>query len=170
MRENGKIELDEAIEQLGASIRESNRAMLESASVAGEHGLRFVWSLFSPHLTGPAMASAEVIEANLRATRTLLEQSERQREALRTIVSESAKNYVDLAYAPLDYFVAQGTDGGAANGLPLEDYDRLSVSEVSRKLDGLSPDEVRRIRAHEKRNKNRDTLIDELDRRLQTVS
>lgn len=103
MRENGKIELDEAMEQLGASIRESNRAVLESASVAGEHGLRFAWSLLSPYLIGPAVTS-EIIEANRRAARTLVEQSERQREALRTIMAESVKGYVDLVYAPLDYF------------------------------------------------------------------
>lgn len=165
MRENGKIELNEAMEQLSASIRESNRAVLEGASVAGEHGLRFAWSLFAPYLTGPA--ASEIFEANRRVARTLVEQSERQREALRTIAAESARGYVDLVYAPLDYFVPHG---GSGEGLPLEDYDRLSVSEVSRNLDRLSPDEIRHLRSYEKRNKNRDTLIGELDRRLQTVS
>lgn len=169
MRENGNIELDEAMGQLAASIRESNRAVLESASVAGEHGLRFAWSLFSPHLAGPPSPSG-IVEANRRAARTLVEQSERRKEALRTIVAASAKGYVDLMYAPLYYFVDDGARDGSGDDLPLEDYDNLSVSEVSRKLDGLSPDEVRRLRAHEKRNKNRDTLIDELDRRLQTIS
>lgn len=50
--------------------------------------------------------------------------------------------------------------------LPIPDYDELSVRGAKVKLDALSADELRRIRAHEEENKKRKTLIHEIDRRL----
>jgi len=50
--------------------------------------------------------------------------------------------------------------------LPIPDYDELSVRGAKVRLDALSPDELRRLRAHEEKNKMRKTLIHEIDRRL----
>jgi hypothetical protein len=50
---------------------------------------------------------------------------------------------------------------------PLKDYDDLSVEEVKKKVRGLSDAEVEEIHAHEQRNKNRKTLIEALERRLE---
>jgi hypothetical protein len=46
----------------------------------------------------------------------------------------------------------------------------LSVDQISRKLDGLSTEELGKVREFEKRNKNRETLIDQLDRKIKTNS
>ena len=54
----------------------------------------------------------------------------------------------------------------ASSEVPIEGYDELSVEEVTPRLDGLSEAELRRVRAYEQRNKNRETLIAEMDRRL----
>jgi hypothetical protein len=44
------------------------------------------------------------------------------------------------------------------------DYDGLSVAEVSRRLEGPSADELKKVRKVGKHNKNRETLIDQIDR------
>lgn len=44
------------------------------------------------------------------------------------------------------------------------------MDEVTSRLDGLSEAELRRVRNYEQRNKNRETLIAEIDRRLAATS
>jgi uncharacterized protein (TIGR02271 family) len=54
--------------------------------------------------------------------------------------------------------------------LPVADYDNLTVEETKERLGGLSKDELRTIRSHEKKHKNRNTLIRWLDRRINATS
>ena len=53
---------------------------------------------------------------------------------------------------------------------PIEGYDELNVGEISGRLDSLSEDELKKVRDYERRNKNRDTLIEQLDRKIQANS
>jgi hypothetical protein len=52
------------------------------------------------------------------------------------------------------------------SALKTTDYDELSVAEISRRLDGLSAEQLRNIREYEKKNKNRETLIEQIDRKI----
>jgi hypothetical protein len=54
--------------------------------------------------------------------------------------------------------------------LKIEDYDELTVGDISKKLDGLSAEELRKVRAYEKQNKDRDTLIEQIDRKIKAAS
>ena len=53
---------------------------------------------------------------------------------------------------------------------PIEGYDEMNVAEVSERLDGLSVDELKRVRKYEKANKNRRTLRKEMKRKIKTTS
>ncbi len=53
---------------------------------------------------------------------------------------------------------------------PIEGYDDLNVDEVSGRLDGLSVDELRTIRDYERRNKDRGTLLQEIERKIEAAS
>ena len=46
----------------------------------------------------------------------------------------------------------------------------MTVAEISNKLDDLSVEDLRQVREYEKRNKNRSTLIEEIDQRLRLSS
>jgi hypothetical protein len=46
----------------------------------------------------------------------------------------------------------------------------MNVEEVSARLEGLSEDQLNRVREHEKRNKNRDTLIEQIERKIKTAT
>jgi hypothetical protein len=58
----------------------------------------------------------------------------------------------------------------ANGGFPIAGYDDMNVAEISSKLDGLSEDQLKRVREHERRHKNRETLIDQIDRRIKTAT
>jgi len=49
---------------------------------------------------------------------------------------------------------------------PIAGYDEKNVDEISARLDGLSAEQIRRLRAYEKANKNRQSLIDRFDSKL----
>lgn len=55
---------------------------------------------------------------------------------------------------------------GSDRELPIPDFNELSVRGAKVRLDDLNVDELRRLRAYEAGNKQRKTLIHEIDRRL----
>jgi hypothetical protein len=54
--------------------------------------------------------------------------------------------------------------------LETANYDELAVDEISRRLEGLSTAELEKVREYEKRNKNRETLIEQIDRKIRANS
>jgi hypothetical protein len=46
------------------------------------------------------------------------------------------------------------------------DYEGLSVAEVSRRIEGLPTEQLRKVREFEKKHKNRETLIEQIDRKI----
>ena len=57
----------------------------------------------------------------------------------------------------------------AAGQPPIDGYDEMNVEEITEQLEGLSEAELRRVRNYEQGNKNRETLIAEIDRRLKAT-
>jgi hypothetical protein len=63
------------------------------------------------------------------------------------------------------------TTAAPTNGsLPIAGYDEKSVGEISARLDTLTVDQLERLKDYERRNKNRETLIREIDRRIGAAS
>ncbi len=54
--------------------------------------------------------------------------------------------------------------------VPIAGYDELSVEEVKDQLEGLSEDELKKVRSYEKKHKNRKTLLERLDRNIKDAS
>jgi hypothetical protein len=46
----------------------------------------------------------------------------------------------------------------------------LTVDEIAGRLDDLSVTELKKVRKYEKRNKNRETLIEQIDRKIRANS
>jgi hypothetical protein len=61
-------------------------------------------------------------------------------------------------------------NASANGGFPIAGYDEMNVEEISARLEGLSEDQIKRVREHEKRNKNRDTLIEQIDRKIKAAT
>jgi hypothetical protein len=45
-------------------------------------------------------------------------------------------------------------------------YDELTVEEVSKRIEGLPTEQLKKVREFEKKNKNRETLIEQIDRKI----
>jgi len=54
--------------------------------------------------------------------------------------------------------------------LETDDYDTLTVAEITEKLGDLSADELKKLREFEKRNKDRESLIERIDRKIRANS
>jgi hypothetical protein len=106
-----------------------------------------------------ASTSRSYAEEGMKNARQATEQATRQ--GLQA-VQESAEQ--------ADQFARQASAQVAGNGeLPIQDFDNLSVSEASQKLNGLSEDELKKVRAYEKQHKNRDSLVEQIDRKIKSA-
>ena len=56
-------------------------------------------------------------------------------------------------------------DAGAA-AFPIPGYDELNATEVRKRLEGLTADELRQVREHEARTRNRKTVLAAIDKLL----
>ena len=56
--------------------------------------------------------------------------------------------------------------GGSRSGPPLEDYDDLTAAQITSRLGDLTPAQLRRVRDHERRNANRKSVLQAVDRKL----
>ena len=50
--------------------------------------------------------------------------------------------------------------------LETTDYERLTVEEVSKRIEGLPNEQLKKVREFEKNHKNRETLIEQIDRKI----
>jgi hypothetical protein len=112
-------------------------------------------------------------ESNRSPTRQLVERAEQQRGTYQTLVEQSGDAYMDLLYVPLSYHkqglrVVKGEIDRAS--FPIANYDELNIAEISKHIDRLSAARIREIREYEKDDKNRGTLIDRFDRKLEAAS
>jgi hypothetical protein len=64
--------------------------------------------------------------------------------------------------------VAAGATRSAAESatFPIEGYDEMNVEEVSKRLDDLPVEELRLVRDYEERNKKREMLLEQMDRKI----
>jgi len=67
-----------------------------------------------------------------------------------------------------EYGETQAAQDGPSpdEGLPIEHFDRATVDEAGDELDDLSTSELRTVEEFEREHKDRSTLIEQIDRRL----
>ena len=94
-------------------------------------------------------------EATEQGLRVVEEATERTEDVLRQ--TEEATREAELRTA---VYSALGTT----------DYDALSVDEVSRRIDGLPAEQLEKVREFEKNNKDRETLVAQIDRKIRANS
>jgi hypothetical protein len=160
---------NKAAEQLARTTGDSYKMVIDHTVALQERNVKFLQGVFE----GTVREIRSQAESNRAVTQELVERAERQRDAFQTLLEESVDAYVDLAYAPFAYY-RQGLrlveTEVTGSGFPIAGYDELNVEEIKGRLDGLTAAQIREIREYEKRNKNRETLIEQFDRRLKAAS
>lgn len=110
--------------------------------------------------------------------RTIQQQAQGQQQNFQQMFQQTLDTYAQLFNIPASHAgesaqIAQDSAQivqKAASAVPIEGYDELNVEEATRRLDGLSDEELGRVRDYEQRNKNRETLIEQIDRKLRSDS
>ena len=93
---------------------------------------------------------------------TFQQQAQEQQQSFQQMTQEVLGSYAQLFNIPLSY----AKEGLRSAQFPIEGYDELTVEEVSARLDALSTEELREVRDYEERTKKRETLLEQLDRRI----
>jgi membrane-associated HD superfamily phosphohydrolase len=110
-------------------------------------------------LRGVQQATQQGLQTTRQVTqqgvRLVEEATEQTEQAIRQ--AEQAIEEADLQAAVL-------------SALKTQDYEELTVAEISKKLEGLSIEDLKKVREYEKRTKNRETLIEQLDRKIKAKS
>jgi oligoendopeptidase F len=97
---------------------------------------------------------------------TFQQQAQEQQQSFQQMTQEVMSTYSQLFNIPLSY----AKEGLRDAQFPIEGYDELTVEEISARLGALSTEDLREVRDHEERTKNRDTILEQLDRRIRSSS
>jgi excinuclease UvrABC ATPase subunit len=110
--------------------------------------------------------SQQWMEQTQQQQQTFQQQAQEQQQAFQQMMRDVLSTYAQLFNIPLSY----AQEGLRSARFPIEGYDELTVEEISGHLGGLSVEELRVVRDYEERNKSRDTVLEQLDRRIRTDS
>src|SRR5918992_6340731 len=90
------------------------------------------------------------------------QQAQDQQQSFQQMTQEVLSTYSQLFNIPISY----AQEGLREAQFPIEGYDELTKKEVIARLGALSTEELREVRDHEERNKNRGKILEQLDRRI----
>jgi hypothetical protein len=120
-----------------------------------EQGVRTFRRAAQQGLQATEQVARQGLKASEQAARQGLKVAEEATEQTEDVLrqTEKATREAELRTAVLGAL-------GTAN------YDELSVAEVSRRIEGLPTEQLRKVREFEKNHKNRETLIEQIDRKI----
>ncbi len=187
-------DLNEAANRFAETLAESYRLVYGQASESAERQQRRAKE-FSELVSSSLEEQTEAGRANAQQ---LSEQAARQREAYAQFLNDAFSRYrasTEQATQSAQAGVRTLTDAttgllGTATGavgatagatvegaeraaeaavFPIEGYDEMNVDEVSKRLDGLSVEELQLVRDYEETNKKRETLLEKMDRKIRAA-
>jgi hypothetical protein len=97
---------------------------------------------------------------------TFQQQAQQQQQSFQQMTQEVLGSYAELFNIPISY----AKEGLRDVQFPIEGYDELTVEDVNARLGSLSAEDLREVRDYEERNKNRETILEQLDRRIRSGS
>ena len=115
-------------------------------------------------------ATEQVARQGLKATEQVTRQGlrvteEATRQGLR--VAEEATEQTDKVLRQTEKATREAELTTAVfSALGTTDYDALTVDEVSRRIEGLPTEQLKKVREFETNNKNRETLLEQIDRKI----
>jgi hypothetical protein len=184
-------DVNEAAARFAEILAESYRLVYAQAAESGERQQRRAQE-FSELV---ARNLREQTEVSRSGAERLSEQAHRQQQAGQEFARESVEAYAEFLDDAFSRYQAAteraaGTAAdvvGAATGavadataegtertaemaaFPIAGYDEMNVEEVSGRLSDLSVEELQLVRDYEERNKRRDTLLEQMDRKIRAT-
>ena len=147
--EAGRANMGQLTEQASKQREAGQQLARESV----EAYTQFLNDAFSQYRASTEQAAGSVQEG----ARTLSDTATGLVGTATGVVGSAAEAQVDAANAAAESVV-----------FPISGYDDMNVDEISKELNDLSVDELRLVRDYEERNKNRDSLLEQMDRKIRT--
>jgi len=114
-------------------------------------------------------AYAEFLNAAFSRYRVGAEQAAGSaREGARTL-SETTAGLVGTATGAASATAGAMRSTAETTTFPIAGYDEMNVEEVSKRLNDLSVEQIRQLRDYEERNKRRETLLEQMDRKIRAT-
>jgi hypothetical protein len=184
-------DVNEAAARFAETLAESYRLVYAQAAESGERQQRRAQE-FSELV---ARNLREQTKASRSGAERLSEQAHRRQQAGQEFARESVEAYAEFLDSAFSRYQAAteraaGTAAGvvgAATGavadaraegvertaetaaFPIAGYDEMNVEEVSGRLGDLSVEELQLVRDYEERNKRRETLLEQMDRKIRAT-
>jgi hypothetical protein len=155
----------EAIARTASSQQESFRTLTQgwvgayrdffSPFAYFQEGMRTFQRAAQQGLEVTEQVARQGLRASEQATRQGLRVAEEATERTEDVLRQTEKvtREVELRTAVL-------------GGLKTANYDELTVEEVSKRIEGLPTEQLKKVREFEKNHKNRETLIEQIDRKI----
>ena len=126
----------------------------------------------SSYLSGQAEQQQQTIQQTAQQwmeqaqqqQQTFKQQAQEQQQSFQQMAQEVLGSYSQLFNIPISY----AKEGIRDVQFPIEGYDELTVEEVNERLGSLSAEDLREVRDYEESNKVRETILEQLDRRLRS--
>ena len=157
-------------EFLNSALSFYQQALRQATQIA-QTNLQTLGQVSQQSVQGANQAARQTAEAgnraasqkNPQATSQLAEQNAQAA----TKALEQTEEATDQAFRQ----AKQAESGQGRNaGPPIEDYERLSIADISEKLDELSAEDLEKLREFEKQNRNRDALMERIERKIRAAS
>ena len=107
-------------------------------------------------------ATQQVLQASEQGLQLAVEASEQTERVI-----QDAEQVIQDAEQAIEETELEAAVLGA---LGTENYGELTVADISKKLDNFSPEDLEKLRVYEKQNKNREALIEQIDRKIKAAS
>jgi hypothetical protein len=139
-----------AAQQLSEQAARQQEAGQALAQESVEAYAEFLNDAFSRYQSGTERAAQNVQEGTMAAGRTVA-------------------GVVGAATGAVGATVEGAERAAEAAVFPIEGYDEMNVEEISKRLDDLSVEELQLVRDYEELNKRRETLLEQLDRKIRAA-
>ena len=114
-------------------------------------------------------AYAEFLDTAFSRYRAGTEQATQSAQASVRTLTDTTTGLLGTATGAVGATVEGAEQAAEAAVFPIEGYDEMNVDEISKRLDDLSVEELQLVRDYEELNKKRETLLEQMDRKIRSA-
>lgn len=159
-----------AYERMFASSASYAQEGLRSAQRATQQGVEATQQVAQRGIENTQRAAQQGLRLAEDATERTERVTERATERTARSAQQATEQGVKATEQATERTERKADSSSSSERFPIEGYDELNVSEVGERLGSLSAEDLRQVRTYEKRNKNRQTLLDQIDTRIKAAS
>ncbi len=158
----------QALQTLTQESTNASSEFLNSALSFYQETLRSATQVVRNNMQAASQATQQGVQAAGQAAQQSVQSASQAASQSVQAVSEAGQQSAETANQTVQQNAEAVQESGrnvqrAIAEVPIEGYDELNVREIAARLDSLTADELGRVREYEQRNKNRSTLVEQIN-------